>query len=125
MYIQYNPNPINGNAKDCVIRALTIAVGKNWFRVYDELSELGRSRGTWGCYSTVWEPYLRKHNFKKRSIPDYCPDCYTFKDFAKDHPRGVYVIASESHVAVIEDGNLYDSWDSSDEIPEFYYFEEV
>lgn len=125
MYIYYNPNKRNKNAKDCVVRALTLAVNKSWDDVYDELSNLGKYKGEWGCFSTVWGPYLRKHNFKRRSIPDVCPDCYTFEDFSNDHRYGVYVVATNSHVATIIDGVIYDAWDSSNEIPEFYYFKEV
>ena len=46
---------------------------------------------------------------------------YTAKDFALDHPMGVYVLGFGNHVATVEDGRLYDSWDSSQEIPQYYW----
>lgn len=88
MYIYYNPNPNSSASKknDCVVRAISRVLNKRWTRVYDELSSLGRRLGDWGCYFTVWGPYLRDHGFKKYVIPNYCPDCYTMGRFADGDP---------------------------------------
>ena len=45
-------------------------------------------------------------------------------EFARDHPRGVYVLALSSHVVCVEDGKYFDSWDSGNEIPLFYWEKE-
>ena len=66
---------------------------------------------------SVWGAVLRQNGFKKETIPNTCPDCYTFADFARDNPEGTFVLGTGSHVATIVDGGLYDSWDSSDEVP--------
>lgn len=69
----------------------------------------------------VWGAYLRRRGFEKRVLPDSCPDCYTAAEFAADHPQGTYVLAFGGHIATVKDGTLFDSWDSSSEIPIYYY----
>lgn len=38
-----------------------------------------------------------------------------------DHPDGVFVLAFGGHVATVKNGILFDSWDSSNETPIYYY----
>jgi hypothetical protein len=39
----------------------------------------------------------------------------------EDHPHGTYVLGFGGHVATVVDGTLYDSWNSLQEIPQFYW----
>lgn len=73
---------------------------------------------------SVWGAVLRRYGFKRQAIPDLCPDCYTARDFTEDHPTGTFVLAFGGHVATVRDGKLLDSWDSSNEIPNYYYYKE-
>ena len=50
--------------------------------------------------------------------------CYPVADFCADHPRGVYVLALSSHVVCAENGSYFDTWDSGNEIPLFYWAKE-
>ena len=72
----------------------------------------------------VWGGYLKSKGFRKRIIPDECPDCYTVEDFCKDHPKGNFVLALSGHVVAVCDGELFDTWDSSNEIPIYYWQKE-
>lgn len=67
---------------------------------------------------------MRKMGFSRRSLPDSCPDCYTVADFCKDHPRGLYVLAVNNHVVCVQNGDWFDTWDSGDEIPAYYWSKE-
>ena len=60
--------------------------------------------------------------FYRMAIPSKCPDCYTVDDFCRDHPYGTYVLGLGGHVATVIDGCLYDSWDSSREVPIYMWF---
>ena len=71
--------------------------------------------------NAVWSAYLIGQGFTRHLIPNTCPDCYTVKDFADDHKQGVYVLGTGSHAVAVIDGNYYDSWDSGDEIPIYYF----
>lgn len=71
---------------------------------------------------SVWGAVLRQHGFYRRGIPNTCPDCYTAENFAIDYPQGIYVLGFGGHVATVIDGIIYDSWDSSHEIPQYFWF---
>ena len=70
----------------------------------------------------VWGAVLRQHGFYRKAIPNRCPDCYTAEDFCRDHPEGVFVLGFGGHVATVVDGILYDSWNSSREIPVYMWY---
>lgn len=121
MFIEYNPNPDSRDVGDCVIRALSMATGHTWEYVYIGLSMLGYEMRDMPSANRVWGEYLRRNKFKRFIIPDTCPMCYTVIDFCRDNPRGTYVLATGSHVVTVVDGNYFDSWDSGNEVPVYYY----
>lgn len=125
MYIYYNPNP-RGDIRsgDCVIRALAKACNLSWEETYLELSMLGFRMGDMPSANHVWSEFLRSYGFNRFSFPNTCPACYTVRDFCIDHPRGLYVLATGSHVVTVIDGDYYDSWDSGDEVPAFFFKKE-
>ena len=120
----YNPNPVGHHTEDCSIRALTVALDTSWDQTYDILTEMGFNMGLMPHSNSVIAGVLRKYGFKRQVIPNRCPDCYTLWDFCIDHPMGIYVLFCDSHVATVKNGILYDSWDSSREIPQFYWYKE-
>lgn len=122
MYIYYNPNPTERNVGDCSIRALTKALGISWEQAYKLATSMGYDMGDMPSSDAVWGAVLKQNGFYRAVIPNYCPDCYTAEDFAKDNPKGVYVLGFGGHVATVKDGNIYDSWDSSREIPIFVWY---
>lgn len=124
MWIEYNENPVGRLVGDCSVRALSLALGLNWETAYLMSAINGYKMGDMPSSNSVWGAVLRQNGFYKHAIPNTCPDCYTFKDFSNDHKKGVYVVGTGAHVATIIDGNLYDAWDSSDEVPVFYWSKE-
>lgn len=74
--------------------------------------------------NAVWGAYLLDKGFFRSVIPNTCPDCYTVSDFAEDHKHGNYILATGTHVISVKDGIIYDSWDSSNEIPVYYFWKE-
>ncbi|MBP5597800.1 MAG: hypothetical protein J6Y02_20695 [Pseudobutyrivibrio sp.] len=123
-WIFYNPNPYGNNTGDCVIRALTLAFGKNWDDVYSMLAEFGFENKLMPSSNENWPALLRKSGFTRYIIPNECPDCYTVRDFCRDHPQGLYVLATGTHVITVIDGDYYDSWDSGNKIPLYYFKKE-
>lgn len=120
-FIKYNANPLNKNAGDCVIRAISKATHKKWDDIYLALSAKGFDLKDWGNSNEVWDSYLRENGYYRRTIPNICPSCYTIKDFAKDHPNGTYIVATGTHVVAVVDGIYFDTYDSGD-IPIIYYY---
>ena len=121
MYIYYNPNPANKTVGDCVIRGISTILKKRWELIYDDLVRLGREMYDMPSSNEVWSEYLYLKNFSRRIIPDTCPACYTVRRFCDDHKKGAYLLATGSHVIAVIDGNYYDTWDSGDEIPVYYF----
>ena len=122
MFVQWNPNPAAARVGDCVIRAICGVTGKAWEDVYLSLACEGLIMGDMPNANNVWGSYLRSMGYKRHVIPDTCPDCYTVAQFAQDHPRGRYVLALNGHVVCVKDGgNYYDTWDSGDELPVYYW----
>lgn len=121
-YAYYNPNPSGLSVGDCAVRAVSKALEQSWEEAYVGLALEGFMRGDLPNGDSVWGAYLRRHGFQRYLIPDECPDCYTVADFAADHPAGTYVLSMPGrHVLTVTDGNIYDSWDSSKEIPTYYW----
>lgn len=121
MYVRYNPNPAGRSVGDCSVRAIAKALDMDWEAAYVELTMNGFAMADMPSSDSVWGATLRKHGFYRKNISNECPDCYTAEQFCIDHPRGTYVLGFGGHVATIRDGKLYDSWDSSHEIPQFYW----
>ena len=125
MYMKYNPNPQRKTVGDCVVRSIAKVLGYDWERTYIELALQGFMMCDMPSANAVWGAYLRSKGFTRYVIPADCPECYTISDFARDNPHGKYVLAIGSHVVTVIDGNYYDSWDSGEEIPVYYWKKEV
>lgn len=117
MYRQHNVNPVGKHVGDCTVRAISAAIGKSWEEVYIELCFEGFLMSDMPSANRVWGAYLKRHGFIREPVPDVCPECYTVEDFCREHPRGIYVLATPGHVVCIEDGCWYDTWDSGQETP--------
>lgn len=120
-WIDFNPNPVANRTGDCAVRAIAAALGIEWDEASDIIYLQAKAMGEIMQNDAAWGSVLRKHGFKRFVIPNVCPDCYTAEDFCHDHPSGVYVLGFGSHVATVIDGKIYDSWDSSQLIPIYYW----
>lgn len=122
MWIEYNPNPTGRKVEDCAVRAIAKALDIDWETAYAKLCMNGFAMGDMPNANSVWGALLRQNGFYRAAIPDQCPDCYTAADFAKDHPEGTYVLGFGKHTATIVNGFIYDSWDSSLEVPQYFWY---
>lgn len=122
MWIRYNPNPTGRNVGDCAVRAIAKAIKVDWETAYLMICKAGYEMGDMPSSDSVWGAVLRQEGFYRQSVPNRCPACYTAADFCRDHPVGVYVLGFGGHVATAVDGDLFDAWDSSGEIPQFVWF---
>lgn len=122
MWIKYNPNPTGRSVGDCSVRAVAKALGIDWETAFDLIADAGKQMGDVMSSNSVWGAVLRKHGFNRANIPNTCPDCYTFGDFVRNNPKGVFVLATGSHVATAIDGNLYDAWNSESEVPVYVWY---
>lgn len=120
-YFVYNPNPTRKLVGDCVIRAISKTLNKSWEDVYLDIMLQGFMMKDMPSSNDVWGRYLLNHGFKRYIIPDTCPDCYTVRQFCAENPQLTGILATGSHVIAVDRGNYYDTWDSGDETPIFYW----
>lgn len=123
-YTYYNPNPVKANTRDCAIRALAKVLNVTWEQSFAEIAAMAFSMGQTMDYDAVWGAVLRMNDFKRDVIPNTCPDCYTAREFCNDHNKGVFVLCFGNHVTAVVDGVIYDTSDTSNEIPIYYWYKE-
>lgn len=122
MYSYFNPNPIKNNrVGDCVVRAISKALNQSWEQTYIDLSLQGYLMGDLLSSNSVWGAYLKGKGFTRDIVSNDCPECFTLYDFCREYPQGIYVIGTGSHAVCVIDGTIYDTWQSGDETPIYFY----
>lgn len=121
MYVFSNLNPRGLHIGDCVVRAISEALGQTWEKTYVELCVEGYEHANLPNANEVWASYLQQKGFKRYGLPNTCPVCYTVGDFAAEHSQGTYIVATGTHVVCVKDGVILDTWDSSNETAAYYF----
>lgn len=116
-----NLNPANHRVGDCVVRAISKALGQDWETTYAELAMYGFMRCDMPNANHVWGAYLKSRDYKQYLIDDKGKSIYTVEDFCQDNPNGTYILAIDGHVVCVVDGHYFDSWNSGKEIPIYYW----
>lgn len=124
-YIYYNPNPDNSRVGDCAVRAVSKAMDCTWETAYISLCAEGMELHDMPSANYVWGSYLQENGFAQRVVESVCPNCITVAEFAKFHPNGTYVLATQNHTVCCQDSNWFDSWDSGAEVVLYYFIKEV
>ena len=124
MHVSYNPNPAQNIVGDCVVRAIAKLMDTDWEKAYLGVVTQGYKMYDMPSSNSVWGAYLKEHGYKRHTLPDTCPDCYTVAEFCRDHPSGRFLLGTGSHVVTVVDGDYYDTWDSGDETPIYYWSKE-
>ena len=125
MWIRYQPNPKNDTVGDCTIRALSHVINKTWDQTYLLLCMYGFILKDMPSGNDTWDAMLRDMGFARYIVREQCFDgCYTVKDFCYEHPEGHYLLGTGSHAIAVDNGNYYDTWDSGNEYPIYYYRKE-
>ena len=121
MWVRCNPNPLGKQTGDCVVRAIAIATQRSWRSVYRDLCKAGEIECEMPNSNVVWGTYLTDQGFKQFLLPDSCPRCITVRAFCERYPRGTYIIGTGSHAICTIDGDWYDSWDSGECVPNYFW----
>ena len=120
MWVQQNNNPKNKRVGDCVVRALSTALEKEWEEIYADLCLQGLLYSDLPTANSVWGAFLAEKGYIREAIPNTCR-CYTVNDFCADNPEGVFILGTGTHAVTVIDGNYFDVWDSGDETPIYYF----
>ena len=111
-YYQPNKKDVKDEYGDCVIRALTKALNKEWLEVFDNLIPYARELQCIPNSKPAYERYLKDENFewiglkaekgKKRLTPE---------TFCKKFKNGTYILRLSNHIVTVVDGFYFDTWD--------------
>ena len=112
MWVEYNVNPTGKSVGDCVIRALSAAMGTEWERTYLDMAIQGLLMYNMPSANEVWGEFLRHKGYRRTLPPE---DCRTVADFCRMYPKGRYILALSEHVVAAINGDWYDIWDSGGE----------
>lgn len=119
---RYNANSKDKSVGDCVKRSLSFAYGVD----YDEISRrLNRIKNDIGAYAfnsnSTWTKFLRDNGAQKITNDDNTN--ITEDEFCAKYPNGVYILLTGSekkgystHMVCIINGDIVDSWNSSNYI---------
>ena len=119
MFCYYNANPSAARVGDCTIRAISKATNKSWEETYIKVALKGLMMYDMPSANHVWGAYLEDIGFTRHIIPENC----SVRQFADEHPTGAYILAISGHVVACVDGTYFDTFDSGDCVP-IYYWEE-
>jgi hypothetical protein len=119
-YRYYNPNPCGRTVGDCSVRAIAKALNLDWGQAFTILASFAYSMCDMPNADSVWGAVLRSNKFVRVNFPDGT----TLDDIAMAHPHSICVVGFGGHVATIQNGILYDAWDSSNESPIYMWIKE-
>lgn len=118
---QYNSNPRRNRVGDCTVRAISKAMNRDWEEIFVGLTAYGFMMCDMPSANNVWGRYLKINGFSRYLVDDKGKDYYTVEDFCRDNPSGTYILAIDGHVVCVQDGYYYDTWDSGQEEPIYYW----
>lgn len=116
-YVPYNANPDKNRVGDCTIRAISAITGKCWEEVYIGIAIIGYLMHDMPSADSVWGEYLKRQGFARYNLPDDL----SVRDFCNIAPYDEYLLAIPGHLVYVSNGKYYDTWDSGDEIPNYYW----
>lgn len=118
-YVNYNKNPLYKRVGDCTVRAIATALEESWQEIYIWLCVYGFMFCDLPSANYVWGEYLKSKGFRRYVIDQ--DGLYTVNDFCNDNPHGTFILALQSHVVCVKNGDFYDTWNSGEEIPIYYW----
>lgn len=117
---RYNANSQDKNVGDCVKRALSYAYGMDYNEVGRILNRIKNEVGSiaYNVYNT-YSRFLKARGAVPLAKSEY--EGMTEDEFCAKHPSGVYILLTgtaksghQSHMVCIFNGDIVDSWNSSD-----------
>ena len=117
MYIYYNENPNGYHIPDCVIRAITKALGISYYEVVILLNN-NASEFQCDCLNVQCYEKLLDYDF---GLPHYKSFSKTAEEVANDFPNETLLLRMEGHLSCSICGIIYDIFDcSQEEITDFW-----
>lgn len=122
MFTYFNPNPwFDGNKKgwksvDCSVRALCAATGESWVTIYKRLCIIGLKTFTMPHEVIPFGRVALELGYKW--VKKCKKDELKVKDLARlsKKNKAIYLCKTLNHFVCCKDGNVLDTFDSSDKV---------
>ena len=117
-YVYYQPNKkdLKDKVGDCQIRAFSKVLDMTWLEAFDLTIPICRELQTYtifDCDLVKTKEAMNRLGFEYTGISiKKGSKRPTVESFAKDHPKGKYIVTVAHHVVAVVDGKYYDTWDS-------------
>ena len=107
---RYNPNPLDKETGDCVVRALCATTRQSWLNIFDILCNFARAEYTMPNNSEVYSKAFKYFGFKQKTIPrpKKGQKSMDVQKFCETHSDGTYIIKTARHVIGVVQGKYYD-----------------
>lgn len=112
----FNIEPNHEILKDCVIRAITLALAIPYDDVVRLLYENGINNSCEEICITCYEKLLEDLGYKK-----YNANNNTIGFISLSHPNQILLIRMDGHLTCSIDGIIYDIWDCTKEVADCYW----
>lgn len=116
MFVYYNINPDGESTGDCVIRAISLALGMDY---YDAIYNLLKSSNYFNCDMLVKECY--SNMLDDLGFAKYYGNGRTVKEVAEDFYHDKLLIRIDGHLTCALYGDIYDTWNPSGEIVDIFW----
>lgn len=111
-FVYYNNNQLGKEEEDCVNRAIALASGYSYAEIQDKLYYISQLfECPYNCVCCY--EHLLNDVFHYDKV--YCKGM-TVEEFAKLHPKGIYILRMNGHCSCLIDNKIYDLWNCKDEI---------
>lgn len=111
-YKYHNTNPNGYHIPDCVIRAITLALGIGYFEVVKMLHQNGQEFKC-DCLNVKCYEKLLDYDF---GLPHKVGNGKTAQEVANDFPNNILLLRMDGHLSVSMFGEIWDIFDCSDEV---------
>ena len=112
MFKYYNENPNGYHIPDCVIRAITHALGIDYYEVV-KLLNLNAQEFQCDCLNVKCYEKLLDYDFR---LPHFRGNGKTAEEVAMDFPNEVLLLRMSGHLSCSICGVIHDIWDCSEEV---------
>ena len=104
--IKLTPNTDDRNS--CTVNALSTATNMPWYEAQALLTKYGRQRNK----GMAWYPLLKAYNetLKTEYVMFWSWEKPTLAQFARNNPKGKFIVRVSGHVLVVEDGVQHDTF---------------
>lgn len=120
LFVFYNRNPDYDIEKDCVVRAISTALDEDYYKTERMLEDVGFcyecEELEVGCYSYLLERVL--------GFDVYGGNGRKVSSIVEEYPDKTLLIRVPGHLTCAIYGNLYDTWDCSDETVDRFWIVE-